>query len=74
MGGFGGKTDSWDKPIFEYRSLTSIFGDQLAARVGDLIGYLNQPRPYSPTHRPRTRRGFGEPREAFADPNRTEGG
>jgi hypothetical protein len=43
MAGFGGMTDPWDGPIVEYRSLTRVFGDQLAARVGDLIGYLNQP-------------------------------
>jgi hypothetical protein len=31
------------RAIVEYRSLTRVFGDQLAARLGDLIGYLDEP-------------------------------
>jgi hypothetical protein len=43
MGGFGSKVDPGDKPIFEFRSLGIVFGDELATVIADLIGYLNQP-------------------------------
>jgi hypothetical protein len=43
MGAFGSNVDPGAKPIFEFRTLNTVFGDELTAVITDLLGYLLHP-------------------------------
>ena len=43
MGAMGSKVDPGAKPIFEFRSLNIVFGDELVNVITDLLAYLNHP-------------------------------